>query len=530
MSAMLRLPDGRRLPREEAEDYLELLRERDRRREAKRLETERETIIANCATLHGFIEEFWHVLEPVAVFRTGWALRAMCDHLEAVTRGDIKRLLMTVPPGMMKSLVMVFWTAWEWGPKGLPHIQVLATSFSQKNAFRDNQKLRDLVSSDKYQALWPVELRTDTNAISKFANTKTGWSEARPFSKMTGGRGNRVKIDDPHDTEGAESPVQRKKTVKIMREAISDRVNDITKDAIVLIMQRLHQSDCANAAKAMGYVHLNLPMEFEVRQRCVTVLRPANDGNPALLFEDPRTVEGELLFPERFPAAEVAQLKRDKGAYAWAGQYQQRPAPREGGLFQRAWFKRVGALPTGCRRYVRGWDFAASESETSDYTAGVKITRDGPEGAFYIVHATRGRWSSGRVETEVKSVAESDRAAHPNNVTQRIPQDPGSAGKAYVKTLVKQLAGHSVKFEPVTGSKEVRAKALAVQAEVGNVYILETGDPERDAWIEPFLDEAEVFPNGAHDDQIDGASDAFNEVAIEVEFEWYVGEAGGVAA
>ncbi|MFZ5669114.1 MAG: phage terminase large subunit [Pseudomonadota bacterium] len=514
MSRLIELADGRVMTRDAAERYLELLREEHRRREARRLQTERDTILASCSSLYGFIKEFWFVLEPVAKFKGGWALMAMCDHLEAVTRGDIKRLLMTVPPGMMKSLLLVFWTAWEWGPKGMPHIQVLATSFSQKNAFRDNQKLRDLVTSEKYQALWPVALRTDTNAISKFANTATGWCEARPFSKMTGGRANRVKIDDPHDTEGAESDVQRKKTVKIMREAISDRLNDMTEDAIVLIMQRLHQGDCAAAAKEMGYVHLELPMEFEPGRRCRTVLRPANDGSPEIIFEDPRTEDGELLFPERFPADTVAKLKKDKGAYAWAGQYQQRPAPREGGMFERGWFRRVGALPLGCNRFVRAWDFAASEGDDADFTAGVKITRDGPEGAFVIVHAKRGRWSPSKVEAEVKALADGDRVQHASGCLVRLPQDPGSAGKSYVRTVVKQLAGHAVKFEPVTGSKEVRAKALAVQAEVGNVYILETGDPVKDGWIEDFLDEIEVFPAGVNDDQVDAAADAFNEIAL----------------
>jgi predicted phage terminase large subunit-like protein len=513
MAATFRLPNGRDVTREEAERYIELRREQHRRREAKRLETERDAILANCQTLHGFIREFWYVLEPVAQFKTGWALQAMCTHLEAVTDGHIKRLLMTVPPGMMKSLVLVLWTAWEWGPRGLPHLSVLATSYSQPNVFRDNLKLRDLVTSEKFQALWPLGLRDDANGVRKFINQKSGFSEARPFSKMTGGRANRVKIDDPHDTEGAESPVQRTKTVKIMREAISDRVNDPVEDAIVLIMQRLHEKDCAAVAKELGYVHLELPMEFEPARRCKTVLRPANDGNPAILFEDPRTTAGELLFPERFPAAAVVALKKAKGSYAWAGQYQQRPAPRSGGMFQKAWFKRVGALPVGCKRYVRGWDFAASEDATADYTAGVKITRDGLDGAFYITNGHRGRWSPAGVEDEVKSVAASDRTLHPNAVTIRIPQDPGAAGKAYVRTLVLKLAGHAVKYEPVTGSKEVRAKALAVQAEAGNVFLLETGDPVKDAWIEDFLDELAVFPNGANDDQVDAAADAFNELA-----------------
>lgn len=413
---------------------------------------------------------------------------------------------MTVPPGMMKSLVLVFWTAWEWGPKELPHIQVLATSFSQANVHRDNMKLRDLVKSEKFQALWPIEIRDDQDAKGKFINTKSGFSEARPFSKMTGGRANRVKIDDPHDTESAESDTERPKAVKIMREAISDRLNDLTKDAIVLIMQRLHAKDCAAAAKELDYVHLELPMEFEPERRCTTVLRPANDGNPAIIFTDPRTEPGELLFPERFPAAEIAKLKKAKGAYAWAGQYQQRPAPREGGIFQRAWFKPLPVLPANVR-LCRSWDIGATEGG-GDPSAGVKIATDGDR--FIVVNARRGQWSPATLEAQMKLTAALDGAG----CTITIPQDPGAAGKGYALTLVKKLAGYAVKTKVPTGDKVTRATALASQAEAGDVYILITGDPERDAWVEPFLEEIEVFPAGAHDDQVDAAADAFNELAL----------------
>lgn len=507
MAAMLRLPDGRQMPREDAIDYLDLLRERDRRAELKRLVAERETIIANCQTLHGFIEEFWRVLEPVAVFRTGWALETMCEHLEAVTRGDIKRLLITVPPGMMKSLVLVFWTAWEWGPMGLPHLSCLATSYSQPNVFRDNLKLRDLVTSDKFQALWPLELRDDANGVRKFINTKSGFSEARPFSKMTGGRANRVKIDDPHDTENAESPVQRAKTVKIMREAISDRVNDQMTDAIILIMQRLHEKDCAAVAISLGYVHLNLPMEFEPDRRCVTVLRPANDGNPAIIFEDPRTYAGELLFPERFPAAAVAELKKAKGAYAWAGQYQQRPAPREGGLFKEAWLKIVGAVPAGADR-VRKWDLAATEEapgKDPDWTVGLLMAKD-IAGFYYVEHVVRFRGTSAEVEKAIGVTASQDQARY-GLVRIGLNQDPGQAGKSQVAYLIRQLAGYVVESERETGSKATRAAPLASQAEAGNVMLIQ-GD-----WNEDFIAELTTFPAGAHDDQVDAASGAFEMLA-----------------
>jgi len=131
---------------------------------------------------------------------------------------------MTVPPGMMKSLLMVFWTAWEWGPVGRPDLRTLATSYSQPNVLRDNLKLRRLIESDQYQAAWPLKLRGDQNAKGKFENTGNGFSEARPFSSMTGGRGDRVKVDDPHSTETAESDAERKTAVRIFREGITDQI------------------------------------------------------------------------------------------------------------------------------------------------------------------------------------------------------------------------------------------------------------------------------------------------------------------
>lgn len=506
----VRLPGGRTLSRAEAEEYLALLEEQHRRLEDRRLNTERAAILAKCQTLHGFIEEFWYVLEPSAPFVTGWALKAMCDHLEAVHRGDIQNLLITVPPGMMKSLlVSVFFQAWEWGPRGRPDLRYLATSYSEANVLRDSNKVRKLIESPKYQALWGESVtRSSKWGEHKFENTAGGNRDCRPFGSMTGGRGDRVLIDDPHSTETAESDAERGATTRRFREGATDRLNDISRSATIVIMQRLHEKDVAGVILSLdlGYVHLNLPMEFEADRRCATVLRPANDGNPAILFEDPRTRPGELLFPERFPADALATLKRAKGPYAWAGQYQQRPAPREGGIFERNWFTPVGAVPAGSVR-VRKWDLAATEEGKGgdpDYTAGVLIARD-PLGFFYVEDVIRFRGSAADVERAVVSTAARDKMRY-GELLQLIhlSQDPGQAGKAQVGYLTRALAGHLVKAEPETGSKEVRASPFAAQAEAGNVRLVQA------AWNEDFLAELEVFPNGSHDDQVDAASGGFN--------------------
>lgn len=483
---------------------MRLIRAERARREAEaereRVSRDAERIRARCQTLAGFIEEFWPILEPKKKLKLGWALLAMCRHLTAVSEGLIQFLLMTVPPGMMKSLVLVFWTAWEWGPLGRPDIQVLATSYSQPNVLRDNVKLRRLVESEKFQTLWPLKLRDDQNAKGKFENTGSGFSEARPFSSMTGGRGDRVKVDDPHSTETAESETERATTVRIFREGITDRLNDSATSAIVIIMQRLHEQDVAAVALELdiGFVHLNLPMEFDPERACRTYV------NGELFFEDPRKEEGELLFPERFPATEIGRLKRAKGSYAYSGQYQQRPTPRTGGMFQRGDFEIVDAVPAGAIR-CRAWDFAATQQKAGkqpDWTVGLRMAY--AAGIFYVEDVVRDRWSPHDVEKNLKATASQDGIL----VKIRIPEDPGAAGKADAATKLKLLAGYDVTAVRPTGEKAVRAKPASAQAEAGNVRLV------RGPWNDTFLDEVCSFPNAQHDDQVDAFADALNELAL----------------
>jgi predicted phage terminase large subunit-like protein len=269
-------------------------------------------------------------------------------------------------------------------------------------------------------------------------------------------------------------------------------------------MQRLHEEDISGVIEkfGMGYCHLMLPMEYE----------PERAKASAIGFEDPRGVDGELLDPQRFPRGVVDDLKRDMGSYAFAGQYQQRPTAREGGLFKRSWFRFVGEVPAGSRRRCRAWDWAATKKTTTnrpDWSAGVRVSR-GSDGMFLIEHVQRFQGSPMEVQATTKAVAVSDGTS----TTVRITQDPGQAGKAQVETAIRDLAGFSVVSKPATGDKATRATPAAVQCEAGNVAILRTGDEDRDAWIEPFLAEVTLFPAGAHDDQVDAFADAINELAL----------------
>lgn len=515
-------------------------RERKRRRDQadrEAISKDAEAIRARCEALIGFVEEFWHILEPTRDFVKGWAIEAIALHLEEVSRGNIQYLLINVPPGMMKSLlVSVFWPAWEWATQEAG-LGFLTSSFSLENVLRDNAKMRRLIESDKYQLLYGARVARGAKwGEKRFENSSSGVRAGRSFEKMTGGRGDRVIIDDPHDVDGGESDVQRPRAVRTFREAIPDRLNDMSKSAIVVIMQRLHSNDVSGTIKQLRlpYVHLNLPMEFEptrreggkdVDNRCRTYRK---DGT--LLFEDPRQEDGELLFPERFPRDVVEGLKIAKGSYAYAGQYQQRPTSREGGLFKRHWFagKIIGpaGLPTGGVMRVRAWDFAGSEAtqmKQPDWTVGLAMFRDGTD--YYVTGLQRDRLSPGAVQKLVISCAETD----PVGTVVRLPIDPAQAGKYQAEQYVTALAGFAAVLEKPKGSKVERALPVSVQCEFGHIYLVNSCPPEEgvDPWIEAFLDEVCAFPTGTFDDQVDAFADAFNQLSLAQFVAFSTASAGG---
>lgn len=455
-------------------------------------------------SLASFVRLAWPVIEPGQPYVHGPHVDVMCAALERVASGETKRLLLNVPPGTMKSLLVgVFFPMWMWGPRGLPSSRFVGVAHEQSLGVRDNLKCRRLAASDWYQKLWgdTVTLTGDQNTKVNFENTATGFRQVATPSNITGRRGDFVILDDPLSAENANSEAEREKVNLWFREALPTRLNNPDSSAIIVVMQRLHERDVSGLilSEKLGYEHLMLPMRFE-----------PDRADPY----DWRTEDGELLFPARFSEETVTELERTLGPYATAGQLQQRPAPREGGLFKPSWFEVITAdkLPSGSPRRVRAWDLAATAKATSnnpDWTAGLKMAKYS-NGWFVIEGVRRLRGSPMEVEATVLQTAAIDGAY----VTVRMTQDPGQAGKAQAEQFVRKLAGYPVVVKTATGDKATRATPAASQAEIGNIKILATGDPQADAWIGPFLDELSMFPAGAHDDQIDAFADSLNFLAL----------------
>lgn len=464
------------------------------RRNRERVERNADEIRERCKSFAGFVREAWHVLEPETRYVHNWHIDAICKHLEGITFGRLRpRLIINVPPGSMKSLlVSVMWQAWIWGPCGMPARRFVSTSFEIGNVERDTGKTRDLIQSDWYQSLWPTTLVRQ--ARLDFANTATGSRTGVAFSALMGKRGDVLTIDDPHSLDGAESDLQRGNAVKRFLEGGKSRVNDRRKSAIVIIQQRIHTDDLAGAvlAEELGYIHLNIPMEFDPERTCVTY---DLDGNE--FWRDPRTVEGELMDPRRFTARDADEEKKQD--YSWQGQYQQQPVPRSGNLFMVDRIEKIAASPGG-GQVVRGWDLAGTKRKRSAWTAGVKLRR--ANGMIVIEDVKRIRGKPFEVKKLVRETAEEDGHA----CKQSIPKDPGQAGVAQKDDYAEWLEGHNFRFSPETGDKEFRAIGIAAQVEAEKVVMV------RAPWNGPFIEELRSFPNTLFKDQVDALSRAYMEL------------------
>lgn len=502
-----------------------------------------------------FLQKGWQHIDP-ARFTPGWHLEAIAEHLQAVTDGQIKRLVINVPPRSSKSsMCSVAWPAWTWtqsqkGPLSGPQVQFLSASYAYNLSLRDSVKTRRLIQSPWYQGNWGdrYKLTSDVNTKHRFENDKGGYRLATSVDGMVTGEGGDVIIlDDPHRAgRDAESETVRVNTLMWWDEVMSTRLNDITTGAYVIVMQRLHMEDLTGhvlARQAGSWTHLMLPMEYDFSRHCVTYVGDEK------FFEDPRTEDGDLLCPHRFPPKQVEDLKRDLGSYGSAGQLQQAPAPRGGGLIRDEWWKHwTETKYPQCEFVLASLDTAYTEKSENDQSClsiwGVfrqnpdnviplSLARQGPEAIenWYLSQTSRVillyQWAERLIFPDlVRKVMESCTLTPSPTVTtkyrfkiDKLLIENKASGISVAQQLAVQL-GFSGAFgidlvDPRKAGDKV-ARLIAVQHlfESGVVYVpwpmQESGVefPNGYKWVEDAMDEMGVFPRGKHDDFVDSASQA----------------------
>jgi predicted phage terminase large subunit-like protein len=422
----------------------------------------------------------------------------MSRALDRVLSGEIRRLMVFMPPQNGKSeLVSRRFPAYALGKR--PDLRIIGASYSADLAGDMCRDVQKVMASDEYRVLFPAsQLPTHRDPERRMAlhfelvNQRGYYRAAGVGGGITGKTANIGIIDDPvKNREEAESETYRKAVWGWYTSTFYTRLFGDT-GAIILCLTRWHEDDLAGRLLrnmrddpgADQWTVLNFPAMAEADRHA----------------EDRREV-GAPLWPSKYPIEELQRRRNVSGEYDWQALYQQRPTPPGGAMFKREWLTQiVDAAPVKARR-VRGWDKAGSEA-SGDWTAGVRLAE--ADGIYYVEDAVRARVSSGARNALMDVTAQQDGTL----CHIRIEQEPGSGGKESAEISVRQLAGYVVRVKPSTTDKVSRARPFASQCEAKNVRLV------RGAWNKAFLDELTAFPFGEHDDQVDAASGAFNELAL----------------
>lgn len=406
--------------------------------------------------------------------------RAICQELEALERGETRRLMIFIPPRHGKSeLFSVHFPAWWLGRH--PNGRVVHASYGADLSNTFSRRVRNMVRDDvRYRLVFPgVSVARDSQSVTQWEMApphRGGFRSVGVGTGVTGHGADLGIIDDPvKGAEAADSETQRD---AVWQWYLSDFYTRLHPDArIVLGLTRWHEDDLAGR-----------------------ILASEDGPNWRVLSLPALSDAGQALWPQRYNADTLDAIRRAVGSRTWSALYQQRPAPEDGNVFKRPWFPVVDALPSHARR-IRYWDKASTRGG-GDYSAGALLAES--DGLWYIAGMVRGQWSSHDRNAVIRQTAALDGWDTPV----WVEQEPGSGGKESAEITIRELAGYDVHAERVTGDKVSRARPLAAQAEAGNVRIV------RGDWNTAFLDEICAFPNAAHDDQVDAVSGAFNHLAL----------------
>lgn len=504
--------------------------------------------------LLAFVRMTWFILEPETKLAEGWVLETMCDMLMAITDGHIKRGIINVPPGSMKSLLLnVFWPAWEWGPCNKPWMRYISVSYATSLPERDNSRFQRLINHPLYQKCWGDRVQILKDAVELVENQHTGWKRVLSIGGTTTGyRGNRILIDDANNPVNVESDTVRAGSNMWLKEVMPDRLNNLAEDVIINIQQRTHMLDATATLAEMwsdeDFCWVCIPMEFDPLRAGRAVFRRDEDGSVIQEWVDPRGVDengdqlegvfedekgnlkvrmgspmakadGALAWPERFPPETIPLLKKSKGTYGWAGQYQQSPTVRGGGMIRRDWWNLwAGKSFPDFGTVVASLDTALEEKTTNDLNAltgwGAFPHEEtgGPQlmlrGAWQdrlplaqlvarvakfcfewkvdyllIEHKTRGR----DVHDEIKRIYAD---APWQTILCKVDGDKTSRVNS-----VSQLFSGDVRQDPVT------------ELDVWDGGIIYAPDTD---WAEMVIDQFASFPRAPHDDLVDSGTQALN--------------------
>lgn len=453
---------------------------------------------ASALSFYAFVRKFWHVIEPSTPFVDGWHINAICLHLEAVKDFNIAKLIINMPPRHMKSiLVSVMFPAWVWLRN--PERRFIYCSYSEALAVRDSIKTRMLIDSDEYQEMVlymgrnfdvkPWRLKDDSNQKKLFENTATGSRlSVGVGGGLTGQGGDYLFIDDPLNAVDASSEAALESVNLWHDVAFATRYNDPKRHAKVIVMQRLHEQDLTGHVleKTAGeYERLILPARYEGTSELTS--------RTSLNWVDPRTKEGELLWPERFSETLLKDLEDDLNRFndSAEAQLQQNPKSKKGALFLDESWGEYEASPSNILEIVQFWDCAQKPGISNDFSVCSTWARTGVE--FYILDVLEMKTDAPLLESLAVSQAQRFKP-------DAIVIEDKSAGSSLIQYLLRNTELPVIPYLPLR-DKVVRATAATPTIKAGKVKLPKGAD-----WVKGFKKQHSSFPKVKHDDMVDTTS------------------------
>lgn len=484
-----------------------------------------------------FIRAAWPRVDP-ATFTPGWHVDCIAEHLQAVFEGQIRRLLINMPPACMKSKnVGVLWPAWCMAND--PAIKLMYASFEESLANRDSIACRDLIRTRWFRSRWPhVQTQEAKDTIKRFGTTRGGHRIATTPS-ATGGLGDHADIqvaDDPQSNKKIYSKLYQRETIRWWQTTWANRLLNRETGRRVVCMQRLHEADLSGhiLRHETGWVHLMLPQEYEPR-RCfyspleqkpplpdvagevvmeehppAVVMEDPLPAPPApRLWQDPRQEEGELLWPAHLPREEVDKIKTEEmGPVEFATQHQQNVSPPGGILFlSEHWrYYTPDMLPNFSTGLISvDMNFGDTITADPDYVAASAWARF--EATFWLLDEIRGRWEYAEARQLIWGFWKA--CSSKWRVTKdRLLIEKAANGPALISDMKKVVPGTTPFEARKYGNKEQRARAVVPIQQAHQIMIPEPNAARGTLWVNAWKGEHETFPNSEHDDRVDSTTQA----------------------
>ena len=434
--------------------------------------------------LSAFIAKVVGTVAPGSPYQPNWHIDAIAHQLERVHSGEIKRLIITMPPRCLKSTAAsVAFPAWLLGKD--PRRRILAVSYSEGLAEKLALDCLKVIEAPWYRECFPAtRLKQGRTARADFETTRGGGRFSTSVGgSLTGRGGDIIILDDPHKPEEATSDAKRNQVIDWWKSTLLSRQNNPMSDPIIVIQQRVHEADLAGVLLEQGgWEHLNLPAIAEERE----VIDLGRGGR--IVRE-----EGDLLHASRLSKDLLDRKKEEQGSYVFAAQYQQRPAPREGGLLKWQWFKKYETpIKRGSKgRVVQSWDTAIKADQSNDYSVCTTWFIRGNHA--WLLDVYREKLEFPALQRCVIYLAQQHRAA-------TVLIEHAGSGIQLLQTF-RQNGYPNVVGIKSRDDKKTRLMAVTPIIESGRVAI-----PEDAPWMAEFRRELTLFPNVKHDDQVDSVS------------------------